>query len=120
MRSTIFASAALIALGACTSTDLNPVAPVRSPDNVNRSITIENDTPLAMTNIRARNAETGQWTTNLFNRLRLQANSERTVMMDDGSNSCMYSFHANFENGQQISNPAVDICGGGTWRIYTR
>jgi len=120
MRFVFVASAALLALGACASADLNPVPPSQSSDGINRSITIVNDTPLAMTNIRARNAETGQWTTNLFNRTKLRSDSERTVLMDDGSNSCMYSFHAKFENGQQVTNLAVDICGGGTWRLYTR
>ena len=120
MRPFIFATAAFLGLAACESTDLQEVAAAASTDGISRSVTIVNDTSLAMTKIRARNATTGQWISNMFNGVRLQKNSERTIMVDDGTNSCMFSFHASLSNGQAVSNLAVDVCGGGVWRIYSR
>ena len=120
MRQLILISIAILGLSACESTDLSPVPTAISADNINRSATIVNDTPISMAHLRARNAESGQWTTGLFDRTRLPANSERTIRIDDGSNSCMYSFHASMSNGQKVSNLAVNVCGGGVWRIYIR
>ncbi len=120
MRSFIFSIPALLALAACDSPNLQEVAAAPSADGISRSVTIVNDTRLVMTKIRARNATTGQWISNMFNGVRLPENSERTIMVDDGTNSCLFSFHAELSNGQKVSNLAVKVCGGGTWRIYTR
>ena len=120
MKTFLSASAILIALTGCSSADLQEVSAVPSPDGIVRTVTIKNDTPLSMTQIRARNATTGQWISNMFNGVRLPRNSEKTVTVDDGSGSCSFSFHAVLSNGQKVNNLAVDVCGGGVWRIYVR
>ncbi len=120
MRPLIFAFPALLALAACDSPNFQEVAATSSNDGISRSVTIVNDTDLTMTKIRARNATTGQWISNMFNGVRLSGNSQHTIVVDDGTGSCMFSFHAELSNGQKVSNLAVNVCGGGTWRIYTR
>ncbi len=74
------------------------------------SFTLANATAHTLTHLYISPAAANSWETDILGELVLEAGESGVVNINDGVESCMYDFKANFDDGDSIEVAGVDIC----------
>lgn len=92
-------------------------AQVSFADNLNRQVTIANDTDFVMMNFYASNRDSSSWEEDILGNGTIPAHSELLISIDDGTGYCLYDFKAVFDDGDEVEERGVNVCETGRWTV---
>jgi len=84
----------------------------------NRQVTIVNGTTNSMVRFYAANSGRSDGQEDVLGDRILKPGQSVRVDIDDGSGACVYDFRAEFDNGETLARPKIDVCEITTYR-YT-
>ncbi len=71
---------------------------------------LENATPYVLTHLYISPAESNSWNRDILGDQTAPSGATIDVSIDDGVESCMYDFRAQFSNGQHMDVRGVNVC----------
>jgi len=85
--------------------------------DLNRQVTIVNDTDFTMMNFYASNRDSTSWEEDIFGSSSLAPHSQVSINIDDGTGYCVYDFKAVFDDGDEVEERGINVCEVGRWTV---
>lgn len=85
-------------------------APARSPDGLERTLTVRNSTGLTIRILQSADARSGRFGDNLLGGAPLASGETRRVDLDVGNGVCLFSLQAELASGQFVRRDEVNAC----------
>lgn len=93
-------------------------APAVLADNLNRVVTIVNDTDYTMQRFHASNKDSTSWEEDILGNGVLGPHMQVDITIDDGTGYCVYDFKAVFDDGDAVEEHGVNVCEVGRWTVH--
>lgn len=84
---------------------------------VDRRMQVINNTRYPIVALFASNTSRGTWEENILHGDIMRPHSFITVNFDDDTGRCMFDLKAVFMNGQEVTQPSVNVCTNYYWQI---
>jgi hypothetical protein len=85
-------------------------AAVQSSDGLNRRVRVHNQTGLTVQRLQAADVRTGEYAPDLLAGSPLEAGSSRPVVIDAGTNACLFDLRAELSSGQVLVRENLNVC----------
>lgn len=89
-----------------------------SSDNLNRVMSISNDTGVTIMRFYASNTGRNTWGPDQLGSSVLGSGQSWRVNFDDGTGACHYDFRAEFADGDVLTTSNVNVCVETGWRYH--
>lgn len=93
-------------------------AQVSFAGDLNRHVTVVNDTDFTMMRFYASNRDSTSWEEDIFGDDVLPPHSQIDVNIDDGTGYCIYDLKAVFDDGEEVEERGLNVCEVGTWTVH--
>lgn len=82
----------------------------RSPDGLDRTLTIQNRTGLEMRSLIAADERTGQFNENLLGTAPLASGQGRRLNLDTGNGVCLFTLQMQLVSGETLTRSGINAC----------
>ncbi len=85
-------------------------AAVQSSDGLNRRVRVHNQTGLTLQRLQSADVRTGEYAPDLLGGAPVESGASRPIVIDAGTNVCLFDLRAELSSGQVLVRENVNVC----------